>query len=122
MLSYIRCQCRINTNLALGDLIGDVIVCVIVWGVINRWIELRLDQTKTCKINMVCLPTKHLVLGWKGKDWLSSRNQENASNTSYAVYDLFEVGDEVSNYRLTVGKYTGNAGNRYTNNYFERDW
>jgi hypothetical protein len=43
-------------------------------------------------------------------------------NTSYAVYDLFEVGDEVSNYRLTVGKYTGNAGNRYTHNYFERDW
>jgi hypothetical protein len=38
------------------------------------------------------------------------------------VYDLFEVGDEVSNYLLTVGKYTGNAGNRYTHNYFERDW
>ena len=43
-------------------------------------------------------------------------------NTSYAVHDLFEVGDEVSNYLLTVGKYTGHAGNRYTHNYFERDW
>jgi len=35
-------------------------------------------------------------------------------NASYAVYDLFEVGDEVSNYLLTVGQYTGNAGNRYS--------
>jgi hypothetical protein len=51
-----------------------------------------------------------------------SRKYFKEGNTSYAVYDLFEVGDEVSYYRLTVGKYTGNAGNRYTNNYFERDW
>jgi hypothetical protein len=33
-------------------------------------------------------------------------------NTSYAIYDLFEVGDVVSNYLLAVDKYKGNAGNR----------
>jgi hypothetical protein len=35
-------------------------------------------------------------------------------NTSYAIYDLFEVGDVVSNYLLAVDKYKGNAGNRYS--------
>jgi hypothetical protein len=35
-------------------------------------------------------------------------------NTGYAVYDLFAVGDVVSNYLLAVDKYKGNAGNRYS--------
>ncbi|XP_031567679.1 techylectin-5B-like, partial [Actinia tenebrosa] len=31
-------------------------------------------------------------------------------NTRYADYGLFKVADESVNYRLTVGQYTGNAG------------
>ena len=36
------------------------------------------------------------------KDWENS--------TRYAVYQNFSVGDEASNFRLTVGGYSGNAG------------
>ena len=34
---------------------------------------------------------------WNGNNW-------------YALYKLFEVGNEDSKYQLIIGKYTGNAG------------
>ncbi|VDI61689.1 Hypothetical predicted protein [Mytilus galloprovincialis] len=38
---------------------------------------------------------------------------DNHSNTKYAVYKTFVVGDAASKYKLTVGDYSGNAGDRF---------
>ncbi|CAG2246293.1 Ficolin-2,Fibrinogen-like protein A [Mytilus edulis] len=37
-------------------------------------------------------------------------------NSRYAVFNTFSVGDEVSNYMLSYGSYSGNAGNSLANN------
>ncbi len=36
------------------------------------------------------------------------------SYTAYAVYDSFMISDSVTNYTLTFGSYTGNAGDSFT--------
>ena len=33
------------------------------------------------------------------------------ANKNYAFYSLFQVGDNASRYKLSVGGYSGNAGN-----------
>ncbi|XP_076071411.1 fibrinogen C domain-containing protein 1-like [Mytilus galloprovincialis] len=37
-------------------------------------------------------------------------------NSHYAVFNIFSLGDEVSNYSLSYGSYSGNAGNSLANN------
>nr|XP_039266594.1 techylectin-5B-like [Styela clava] len=52
------------------------------------------------------------------KDW--------ENNTSYAKYGVFKVGDETNKYHLTVGEYSGNAGdsmrNHSTMNFTTKDY
>lgn len=38
------------------------------------------------------------LTSWEGESW-------------YAVYKLFNIGDEESQYQLTLGQYSGTAGN-----------
>ena len=52
-------------------------VSVIASSAVDRWFELRSDQTKDYKIGICCFSAKH-ALRIKSKDWLAL-NQDNVS-------------------------------------------
>ncbi|XP_022097547.1 ryncolin-1-like [Acanthaster planci] len=62
---------------------------------------------------------------WLGNDYLHRLTAQGAyqlrvdledfeNNTAYAVYDTFRVDDGLDNYRLTLGAYSGTAGNSFS--------
>ena len=46
----------------------------------------------------------------QGKYQLHVDLEDWENETRYALYDVFQVGDELSNYTLKIGGYSGNAG------------
>ncbi|XP_072013980.1 uncharacterized protein [Amphiura filiformis] len=70
----------------------------------------------------------HLLTSSSGQSWeLMIQLQDFNNDTAYARYQSFSIGDEASNYRLTIGRYSGTAGDSlyYHNNKpfstFDRD-
>ncbi|XP_078353874.1 microfibril-associated glycoprotein 4-like [Oculina patagonica] len=50
-----------------------------------------------------------------GKHKLRVELEDTEGNAAYAEYDVFVVANEETNYRLSVGNYSGNAGDSLTN-------
>ena len=61
--------------------IGDVMVSMLSWSVVDRGFEPQSGQTKDYKSGICCFFTKHAVLRRKSKDWLAL-NQDNVSEWS----------------------------------------
>ncbi|VDI46175.1 Hypothetical predicted protein, partial [Mytilus galloprovincialis] len=47
-----------------------------------------------------------------GKNELRIDMVDTSNNKKYAVYRIFSIGDAASKYKLTVGNYSGNAGDK----------
>ena len=67
-----------HQNLLLSNQVGDIMVSVFAFSVVDRGFKPSSGQTKDYKVGMCCFSTKHAVSRSKSKDWLA-RNQNNVS-------------------------------------------
>ncbi|CAC5404354.1 FCN [Mytilus coruscus] len=96
------------------------------WTVLQR----RIDRTTSFDRNWIDYkegfgdPQKELWLGNKYLNILTSKDKyelrvdltDTSNKKTYALFKTFIVGDENSKYQLTIGDYSGNAGNRMRHN------
>ena len=67
-----------HQNLLLSNQVGDVMVSVFAYCVVDRGFKPWSGQTKDYKMGMCCFLTKNAALRSKSKDWLA-RNRNNVS-------------------------------------------